>query len=730
MRKRINRAVAIREASREAGKLGRVIKSVLGTQTERFIMTYIRTPEGDILTDELEIHELVTQHFNEWFAIPEFAQNSLLHMSPTWHTSVDSEEAFLEATSTSGVPEELRRKLYPSLRHDAYPQANAEMRASFASPPTLEEFTHAIKNLPTNSASGPTGLTYNMMKRWSPQVVEAAHRALNVQFKEMHIPEWWRWKWLAPLPKTQDPIPALADLRPLVLLEALRKVWTKIIVGRMTKVWHHHNIIHESQHGSIHHRSTASASLQHINAIEEAREFRVPLHRSSWDMSRAFDTLSRPVKILCWIRAGAPVELAEYLVGMDTPGINIVRSSLALRTWSESGYSGFRVDHRVPEYLTPIDRTGSLISTFIAERGTGQGDNPSPSLWAAFLDILARTLARFDIVNSHTVTVVNGNIEVIIETMYVDDIESKTSTAHGMQNRADTIAAFAMIFGIKFSERKFRRGVMNCPSGGNEPSTMTIRGPEWTPIAIPIRRTGASSYLGGLYDLEYSGVEVKAEMMKIARAACAAIKATKASPETKLMVATVSVIKKIGYKGALASITLQDYKDIDAVFNDMYRTITKNMNSFPTALLYTPRHLGGLGIPQFSVAVQQKKLRMLMAGLAEDGRQKDTAESLLSRVGRMSGVDFTSGRLNYIDTIPDKAHRCWAGSLVEHLMEAGLYVMRHGEQMPLQDEPVHRILQLTNNESKELWSRGVRVMGDLVRSGTTHNGCGFVASTF
>ena len=50
--------------------------------------------------------------------------------------------------------------------------------------------------------------------------------------------------------------------------------------------------------------------------------------------------------------------------------------------------------------------------------------------------------------------VINGNIEVIIETMYVDDIESRTSMADGMQNRADVIAAFAMIFRIKISEKK------------------------------------------------------------------------------------------------------------------------------------------------------------------------------------------------------------------------------------------------------------------------------------
>ena len=68
---------------------------------------------------------------------------------------------------TSGVPEDLNRKLYPSLRHDAYPQANAELRATFAVPSTLDEFIHAIASLPTNLAAGPTGLTYNMMKRWS-----------------------------------------------------------------------------------------------------------------------------------------------------------------------------------------------------------------------------------------------------------------------------------------------------------------------------------------------------------------------------------------------------------------------------------------------------------------------------------------------------------------------------------------------------------------------------------
>ena len=52
-----------------------------------------------------------------------------------------------------------------------------------------------------------------------------------------------------------------------------------------------------------------------IDAIEVAMELHVPFHRSSWDISRVFDTLCRPAKISCWIRTGTPVELAEYLAG-------------------------------------------------------------------------------------------------------------------------------------------------------------------------------------------------------------------------------------------------------------------------------------------------------------------------------------------------------------------------------------------------------------------------------
>ena len=112
-----------------------------------------------------------------------------------------------------------------------------------------------------------------------------------------------------------------------------------------------------------------------------------------------------------------------------------------------------------------------VVSIFVAEIGTGQGENPSPSQpsW-----ILAKCLASFGIYDSYTVTMVYGDITINLETMYVDDVESKTATVAGMQHRADIIAAFAFIFGIKFSEKKLRRSAIGEEEDKRE-ETMTIR---------------------------------------------------------------------------------------------------------------------------------------------------------------------------------------------------------------------------------------------------------------
>lgn len=74
MRKRINAAVASRERARERNKLKQCHDSLLNIEQSRYEMDNLRTKEEDgitaIITDKKRIHNMITAHFKDWFAIP------------------------------------------------------------------------------------------------------------------------------------------------------------------------------------------------------------------------------------------------------------------------------------------------------------------------------------------------------------------------------------------------------------------------------------------------------------------------------------------------------------------------------------------------------------------------------------------------------------------------------------------------------------------------------------
>ena len=68
-------------------------------------------------------------------------------------------------------------------------------------------------------------------------------------------------------------------------------------------------------------------NVQLINVLEEAKMPKKQLYGSSWDMKRAFDSVSKPLIHLAWRRLGVPESVAEWLVSIDEDSKTIVRSS-------------------------------------------------------------------------------------------------------------------------------------------------------------------------------------------------------------------------------------------------------------------------------------------------------------------------------------------------------------------------------------------------------------------
>ena len=134
------------------------------------------------------------------------------------------------------------------------------------------------------------------------------------------------------------------------------RVWTTLIMSRITKVLYKHKVLTPTQHAYLPHKGADSANLQVINTLETAFEERRALYGSSWDITHAFDTAGSGLTRLSWRRVGIPADLAEWLVRLDAGSHTVVRTEHAFAQWILHG----------PKGLAGLD--------FEPERGIGQGD--------------------------------------------------------------------------------------------------------------------------------------------------------------------------------------------------------------------------------------------------------------------------------------------------------------------------------------------------------------------
>ena len=212
-----------------------------------------------------------------------------------------------------------------SATSSAQADLSSAMRVALNDPVTFAEFDAAIRHSSTSTSPGFSGLSFNMIKRWPEDLKRQVFDALSVLWAERTTPAGWKIRMMCLKPKTDDMYPAKEDLRPLALLESLRKLWERILLNRMQRVWETHHPFTENQHFGPN-RSTSDALLTLRNVIEEAHVMEQPLYVSSWDIKKAFDSVSKPLLIMAWVRMGVPADIATWIVALDNDGKTVVRT--------------------------------------------------------------------------------------------------------------------------------------------------------------------------------------------------------------------------------------------------------------------------------------------------------------------------------------------------------------------------------------------------------------------
>ena len=518
------------------------------------------------------------------------------------------------------------------------------------------------------------------------------------------------------------------NLRPLSLVEVLRKSWASHVVWKMRVLWEKNGLLDDSQSAYRAGRGTENALMQVINGLEEAEECATNYYGTSWDKKRAFDSLSRNAARLALYRLGVPADVCEMLVGIDNEGKTVVRTPKAKQLWDELMLLGGGTS-----YEQAAETFAELY--FFAMRGVGQGDTPSPFIWNAFFDILLVAL-KLGTQSKFWVRGRNDKLHTLADTAYADDMLSPGSDLVILQQKADIVSAFAIIFSFDIAIDKLRSLLMEWGHEMSDALLPRLRiykrgwvlkevGVGWK---IPVEgadliasKTHSIKYLGCQIDSDNQSERLFQETLLMIKKMCRTIGSKKASAEVKAAAASLRVISMATYRGAAGPWSLEKLREWGKPLEALYRKISKCMKSFPTQLLYTDAaDQGGLGFTCLSDRIQEEKYARLHRCLVTGGDSAVAADGLLLRGARLCGAPAVAGQSTSMSST-DSVY--WSRSLIEWGEQAGKRIQLGGpDPTGTVHAPASGILDGNKQQEASLIGLDVVTLGDLIEVKQTETG--------
>jgi len=516
------------ESQREQGKLRSVIKAILGVHAGRkhqdgLILEMVTTSSGNVITNPATLHAECTSHYDRLYRIPNEHRNEL-HLATDWRPMIQNKDKFLSIFQSSNIPSWCLDIVYQALQEK--PEALAVRNvliSSLETPPTLAEFKSAIRHTKTNSAPGPSGLSYNMLKSLPRDMVEWVHDKWVWFWNLPHddLPKSWRWRYLHQLPKNFMEIMGFNDFRPLMLCEVLRKIWSSSVISRILTVWRDYDILEGVHQAFLFGRGTDTATILLQNYIEHIEERNMLSHQSSFDFKKAFDSPSKGLMDWSWRRLGVPDQCAKSFAQIDVDGTTVVRSPYAEHAWDKLPYRCVKTNGSYPPGTIPATLDSAIIDSFSPERGTGQGEPSSPTNWNGIADIPATGLRMLeDQFILHTY-ICSEDYDMYRQKsiFYADDIKLDALENSIMQRKAELLSAFCIVLGLQLSDEKIRRLLQNFLPDAQKAQalSMTVYTVGWVPHTVTVQSSGSSVFLGGIYDLDNSGHDTESWLIEKAK---------------------------------------------------------------------------------------------------------------------------------------------------------------------------------------------------------------------
>ena len=302
--------------------------------------------------------------------------------------------------------------------------------------PTLKELEDAIKCLSSGKATGEDNIPAEILKENRDVLLPHLYKLLLLCWHSRDIPHEMRNAKIITLYKNKGDKGDCNNYRGIALQSITGKAFARILLTRLQKLAE--RILPESQCGFRAGRSTMDMVFSLRQLQEKCREQQMPLYIAFVDLTKAFDTVSRPSLYKVLKRIGCPPTLLQLIISFHE------------------------------DMTACIQYEGNISDRFDVKSGVKQGCVLAPTLFGiyfaallhhAFKDsqdgVFIRTRSDGSMFNIRRLkSKTKTTLELIRELLFADDAALTAHTEAALQRLMDCLASACELFQLTISIKK------------------------------------------------------------------------------------------------------------------------------------------------------------------------------------------------------------------------------------------------------------------------------------
>ncbi|GET64696.1 reverse transcriptase family protein [Rhizophagus irregularis DAOM 181602=DAOM 197198] len=225
---------------------GSFISSALSVEHHSIVLDRVLVvidSKPTLLTDPLDIKQAAIKHFQSVVTPP-----------------------LVQYSSTDSFPPRWQRAYSPLSDIDS------SLYNSVMSPILEDEWKNILNSMPNNKASGPSKISYEMLKHLTGDAFNLSLVLANACLIHGDVPADWREALVYPIPKPHEFDAQLKNTRPITLLETVRKCVVKVVTIRLSKILADNQVLQGGNFAGLPGGST-DIPIKMLDAIIHQRRF-------------------------------------------------------------------------------------------------------------------------------------------------------------------------------------------------------------------------------------------------------------------------------------------------------------------------------------------------------------------------------------------------------------------------------------------------------------------------